>query len=1010
MSFNGIRLYLNRLILLVLLIPALPLKTRGQNNLYYHYTIKDGLSGNLVYNVNQDKEGYIWIATDKGIAKFNGKTLKNFTLAEGLTSNDVFYVFIDARNRVWLSDYSPYLTYIYRDTIHKFKIYPDTSIFFKADIFYSGERTTILTKDYKLVAANDHSVQMINADSLMERLFPAKGFGKDSLYPYLFFYKNTVGAIRKDKIYVVDTSLGKCTLYLSGIDSFPGKTAGIGAAVWKHYIIGEVKKPDGVKYISFDFLTGKFKTLNPKKYFKDYSYMRFSSHNDLYFQISTNSGLLVLDSSFHVVDVYNRDNAMKDVNINSYFKDDWGNFWITTVDDGIYFVSSELSSFTQAPIKDILSKGNLSNIYYYDHHYFIFNEHEELFIVDQDFKTKYQYQLKLGKGFNFTSDQGRNFLLKDEDGYYIVSPRSFYHLDHNYHLTDLLAPDRLLEPRLEYFLRSIKDCILDTSDHSIIFSNFDCLYRCRYDGKLHVQELAHHRFTDIYKDSKGRYILSNDLGAFAIYGPDMKPLYRSNIRSRITGFFNDQYHNIIMSLDGWGVICFNPRLQKTTYIYSGNDVQKVNIDASALWISTHNFIKKYEYRDNRYISTNSFLNLKGLLYQDVYRVFSKQDTVYILCDKGILKCPRNHSSDKRPLFEQSLFISDINFGNTQKIVLSAEDSAVTHCYTKDNISFQLTCNSTSYFGNVQYYYYLEGNDNTWQRSLEENISYPALSPGTYTFHYAAAIISSDMITGEKVFTVIITPLWWQSWWFRSLILLIILGIIMLIIYKRIQTIRAEEKAVTERNKKMAELELSALQAQMNPHFTFNALSSIQSFIRTNATPLATELLQKFSLLIRLYLEFSRHKKISLKQEIRSLQLYTDIERLRFNDKFDVVIKTRSTLPPETVLIPPMMIQPLVENAINHGLYHKPGTGLLKILFWVRKNQIIVFIDDNGIGREKAKKLRSKLFPSRGNRIITDRIEVLKASGLAESSITIKDKYDENNIATGTRVILIMNLF
>ena len=163
------------------------------------------------------------------------------------------------------------------------------------------------------------------------------------------------------------------------------------------------------------------------------------------------------------------------------------------------------------------------------------------------------------------------------------------------------------------------------------------------------------------------------------------------------------------------------------------------------------------------------------------------------------------------------------------------------------------------------------------------------------------------------------------------------------------------------------------------------------------------------MLIRLYLEFSRHKRITLTQELKALNLYTEIERLRFGYRFDVLIRIRSARPADSVLIPPMMIQPIVENAINHGLYHKKGKGLLKVIFCTRKDQLVVFIDDNGIGRTAARKLRSKLFPSRGNTLIQERIEILRATGLADTSIQIQDKLNDDNAPAGTRVILKMNI-
>ena len=191
----------------------------------------------------------------------------------------------------------------------------------------------------------------------------------------------------------------------------------------------------------------------------------------------------------------------------------------------------------------------------------------------------------------------------------------------------------------------------------------------------------------------------------------------------------------------------------------------------------------------------------------------------------------------------------------------------------------------------------------------------------------------------------------------------------------------------ENSRKQAELELSALRAQMNPHFVFNALGAIQYYIHTRDVELADDYLTKFALLIRKYLESSREKMISIREEMELLKLYTDLEILRFESKFKCSITNDDELDIEEDMMPSMLIQPFIENAIKHGLNERSdGLGHLKIHFSCLENGVSVYIEDNGIGFEKGLSNRSPSHQSRGMQIIKEKANTLEESGLAKVKI------------------------
>lgn len=215
----------------------------------------------------------------------------------------------------------------------------------------------------------------------------------------------------------------------------------------------------------------------------------------------------------------------------------------------------------------------------------------------------------------------------------------------------------------------------------------------------------------------------------------------------------------------------------------------------------------------------------------------------------------------------------------------------------------------------------------------------------------------------------------------------------------------------ETNKQTLQLELRSLRAQMNPHFIFNSLSSIHRFIWSNNQEEASDYLTKFSRLMRMILDNTQYTFISLNKELESLRLYLDLEKLRCNDIFDYSINVAEDINEEEAMIPPMIIQPYVENAIWHGLVHKSGKGLLEINVTVKGRTMTCIVTDNGIGRKKAIEIKEKkgqTHRSMGMKVTEGRIDLIrKINNTKEANVNITDLEDGAGIATGTEVKLIL---
>jgi LytS/YehU family sensor histidine kinase len=214
---------------------------------------------------------------------------------------------------------------------------------------------------------------------------------------------------------------------------------------------------------------------------------------------------------------------------------------------------------------------------------------------------------------------------------------------------------------------------------------------------------------------------------------------------------------------------------------------------------------------------------------------------------------------------------------------------------------------------------------------------------------------------------------------------------------------------TEFERKLAETEMAALRAQMNPHFIFNCLTSIQFFTAQNDAESASNYLTKFSRLIRLVLENSRSERVTLANELETLRLYIDMEAMRFQHKVRYKISVDKGIMTDTIQLPPMLLQPFVENAIWHGLMHKAEGGLVEVVVQQPTDHLLhVEITDDGIGRVKATEYKSKSATknkSFGMNVTAARIELINQLYNTNNQVSIIDMVAPSGEAMGTRVIV-----
>jgi ligand-binding sensor domain-containing protein len=377
--------------------------------------------------------------------------------------------------------------------------------------------------------------------------------------------------------------------------------------------------------------------------------------------------------------------------------------------------------------------------------------------------------------------------------------------------------------------------------------------------------------------------------------------------------------------------------------------------------------------------------------------------------------PANYVFTEASVYLKSLQIKEFSLPHSTSVNTVEELSLK---YFQNRISIET--------GTIDYYskgkshvrYKLEGRDKDWQYApANYTIRYEELPPEKYTLQLQAGNAGNEFTGPIRTLIINISPAFWNTWWFRiAAIFCLVISIYSLIRWRMKQKylrqleISEKERQLAEIKQKATELEMQALRAQMNPHFIFNSLNSINRFILQNNREQASEFLTKFSKLVRMILQNSQASSITLDSELESLGLYLNLEALRFNYHFDYKISVPKDMDISAIQVPPLILQPYVENAIWHGLMHKEEKGQLDINVSEEDDHVYFKVTDNGIGRKRASELSSKSatkHKSMGLKITAHRIAMMQNSNGLESPVKINDLVNPDGTAVGTEVIIKM---
>ncbi len=932
----------------------------AQDPYYINFSDKDGLPSNEVYDLEIDQNGLLWMTTDRGVCTYDGYGFTTYTTADGLADNTNFEIYRDSKNRLWFTGYNGKLS-IYESGVFQPYLYNDSLL----TILKKKRGGAFIGNLVENKNGSFYYTHNVNRRVEFFKLWIDDHFGMVNSIPYE----------RDDDLLVSMPTDFKQLFFPHHFqhDTFPDFfpiRIGLKLKLKSNWLAYDsysvfIQGPNGNRLESYDL-----KSLIDYTYIDHHENIWVATFNGLYCFKEGN----LLKPPLHF---------FKEQIVTSIVPDKEGNYWVSTTQNGIYLVpnfaikteyvfgdekepyysigklekhivlgssGSRIASINRLNKKERVFEGNEKH-----------QERQIRYLSKIDNSLYFEYykieekdtRCKILTGF-LNINSGIILLIPDQ--YIFVGTAFGYSL----YLNKETSNDKAI-----YFtgVGDVNQRLTVTkldNKNTIWFGTLEGLYKIEnfqykeYKSVLFNERDTFGRVNDIHFDKwDNRWIATIGNGLF--YHTDDQLFQIKNT----DGLNSNLVNHILVTNDStlWvatnqGLNVFNYKFEKDTLVYS-NIKSLRTVDGLS-----SNYINDVDYWNNEiWLATND-----GICHFDpeiVNRFFS----------------PVN-------VFIQELIVSDSTYTNFNDLLFKYNENDIFINFT--GISFRKEKERPFYR------YRLRSGDETpeWFYTNEKNIRYNDLDAGQYTFEVAAQNKSGEWNVQSTKLNFEIEAHFTETKMFRLFLFFLGLCIISLIFYfqnKRIRFRAKEKQRLQEAALRVREAELMALRNQMNPHFVFNSLNSIQNFIFKKDVEKANYFLSKFSSLMRDSLQYTRLDFISIKEELAFLNNYMELESMRFPEKFDFNVSVEEDLAIEYLLIPSLLLQPIMENAIKHAFKNIKHKGLLHVNVLQKDNDSIeVFIEDNGPGLIESEDTRPQ-HTSLGLKIIKNRIKLLNDGNYKKKS-------------------------
>lgn len=984
------------------------LTVQAQHPYAWDLTVEDGLPSLEVYDLYQDRKGYMWIGTEKGVCKYNGNEFFYYQNKEEL-SEALAGIQEDPAGRIWMRNFKDQIFYVEDDSLHYFEL---------------PQKITI----------QDFLVDTRGSIWIIDRT-------KDSLYCY-----EDSGRWKSWEVYSAETTLNG-----------HGLTSIIEDKEQSIYVtsrIGLFKCMDG----RIDFITNKnlaksvidSTVLIPAHLFKDKENTLFLLQNSVRstYQISQ-----LLDKQVGIVWGFYRDAFSKTRNhtlrvdeentiwqltldgglgpifnssttskldstlllfpkegISDFVIDREGNYWISSLSKGVHVIPNlKIQQYTAT--NSVLKYDRVGLIEKRDSQTLFINTEEGNIVSYNTNDNTLKKTIEVPKGKYNQLFWNKGVLLINGLMY-----QGVYDLSHTlskkykYNILESNVRNSIVYKQKWVINLKSTGAIVYSLTKSIgsekipeeLFSYVNLKTRKKNELKIYSKKLTNvSSFCVISDEENDRVLIARD-DSLMCYPERERPYpILEDEGGVIRGIYMEKSPDGIIWIctinSGIYALDKNLRVKHHFTIRDGlinNKIKKIKIDGDHLWLLSGQGVQRFNSKTKE---SRIYTKADGLLTHEIRDIAIVNNKVWLSTAKGLISFDKNLPS--KNVVPLSIYLKRIAIHDKDRPVASHYNLN----YQQNSLTIYVEGVAYRSRGTFQYKYRMLGIDSTWisQPSTINVMRFPQLSPGAYTFQVKA--INEDGVESNETIDVqfFITKPYWQLWWVQGLFFL---SIVLLIVAGVLTRVRNKQRAEEQQNA-MNKLRMKALQSQMNPHFIFNVLTAVQNLWLQHKNELAMELQSSFAKLLRKIFQNSSKKVISMEETKDFLDNYLNLEQIRFENQVHIDFEIEEELF-DNYFIPPLLIQPIIENSFKHGLFHKPTDKKLSIA--IRKEGAYVYcsIEDNGVGRlvnaEIAK--RSSGLTTTQKRLLILQYDVLKVLH-PHNNLKITDLKDANGAALGTRVEL-----
>jgi hypothetical protein len=931
---------------------------------YRNYDVHHGLAGSSVYYMYQDKEGFIWFATETGVSRFDGTHFKNFTVKDGLPDNAIVRIFEDSRGRIWLAPFLNSICYYYKGKIYN----PQQTPLLNKIVLDDYVSSIFENKKGEIIIHDGSHIYRIDRNDSVYLIPYAPGYpprslikvsesdsgGYYTLFTYKLFKTNT-------KTYTFLADLFPILAYTDQV---------IFSDKWRCW-------------------TEQSNRLHIQSatYGLDYTY-ESPSINSLY---SVNDSIVCLNTAkgTHLLNLIRgriEKTYLPNINISRSLKDKDGGLWFSTFNNGVYYLSSTLFRNIQYEV----AKGQYLGVSDLE------NGPGGIWAAsDMGYLQWLQghslQALWLSKQFK-QAIHGSAYCIARKNNLMAVGANQYVFL------FDAFSPIKKVRG-----INLIKD-IAFINEQELMVAGSNSLYSLRLN-KDTFERYWRGRTTCLLYRNDSTYFGASD--GLYLLKPDKSILYLGSIspllKNRIAAIREGGDGIIWVATYNKGIVGIKDNQVKyhiTQENGLSNDASRcLAIDGKYLWAGTANGLNRIRV-DSGGVRVDNFLS-DAVASDMINAVLVIGDTVYAGTPQGITVFDKKNAMPASVCDFKMLDIS-----------LNGKETAITDNiqldYANNSIRLNYVAISFSSAGKIIYSYRLKNLDTAWSTTSQTTLEFVSLPPGNHVLEiYGTNKFGINSSVYKQAFTIL--PPFWQTAWFIIGCIVTIIAATWLVLAYRNRQARKKEAARLVVEKQLHELEQKALRAQMNPHFIFNCMNSVQEFIFDKDIPSANKYLTKFANLIRQTLDNSFQSSTTLANEIQYLTTYLGLEQLRHKNMFQYSIQVSPEIQPELVTLPVMLLQPYVENAVRHGMRRDNNPdGQIHIHFSTSNNTLYCTITDNGIGREAAlaaKKGNLVQYQSRGTQLTNERIDLINSHSGVAITVAIKDLKDEAGKAAGTAITI-----